>query len=149
MEQLRTDKILTIAWVRMTKLILPKCQPDHELLNKAYRENVRKFALETLMPDILENGLWVPLLVRPDTFEVVDGAARLIVLRKLMVAKVPVVWFSFDRNADERSPKLDELTTRVPNFAGSRPMLATLSCTSRAYCRVVSPPLSPRPANRN
>lgn len=37
----------------------------------------------------------------------------------------------------------------VPNLAGSSPMLATHSCTSRAYCRVVRPPLSPRPAKRN
>ena len=38
----------------------------------------------------------------------------------------------------------------VPNFNGSRPMLATHSPTRRAYCRVVSPrPEPPRPANKN
>ena len=35
------------------------------------------------------------------------------------------------------------------NLLGSSPMLATHSCTSRAYCRVVSPERSARPAKRN
>ena len=38
----------------------------------------------------------------------------------------------------------------MPNFNGSRPMLATHSPTRRAYCRVASPrPEPPRPANKN
>ena len=38
----------------------------------------------------------------------------------------------------------------VPNLAGSSPMLAIHSCTSRAYCRVARPFSEfPRPANRN
>ena len=37
----------------------------------------------------------------------------------------------------------------APKFVGLRPMLATQSGTSRAYCRVVCPPRSPRPATRN